>query len=165
MRESLPPGWLPPAGGPPGSWDDRYATGRICGPARGIDGALVSEDCFIMAESNGECNGIANRRLLPQHLADLRKSGLSDATIDTCGFRSLQIPAWVQDVLHWKRYGGELGSCLCIPFIDAEGKPTGYCRLKPDKPRKGKKTASRTSTNARRVPPIAPTSRLEPWPH
>jgi P4 family phage/plasmid primase-like protien len=83
-------------------------------------------------------NGAANGRLLPQHLADLRKSGLTDATIAACGFRSLEAPASVQDVLRWKRYRGELGPCLCIPFADGEGKPTGYCRLKPDRPRSGK---------------------------
>ncbi len=113
-----------------------------------------------MAESNGECNGIANRRLLPQHLADLRKSGLTDATIAACGFRSLEAPASVQDALCWKLYRGELGPCLCIPFPDAEGKPTGYCRLKPDKPRKGKEDGKprkyespKGSTNRAYFPP------------
>ncbi len=91
-----------------------------------------------MAESNGECNGIANRRLMPQHLADLRKSGLSDATDCRVRFPFVASAGSVQDVLHWKRYRGELGPCLGIPFPDAEGKPTGYCRLKPDSPRKGK---------------------------
>src|SRR5262249_5448047 len=63
---------------------------------------------------------------------------LSDAAIAACGFYSLQVPASVQSVLRWKRYKGELGDCLAIPFRDAEGRPTGYCRLKPDRPRKAK---------------------------
>src|SRR5262249_37449832 len=42
----------------------------------------------------------------------------------------------VQKTLRWKRYNGDLGSCLAIPFCDAAGMPTGYCRLKPDRPRK-----------------------------
>jgi putative DNA primase/helicase len=77
-------------------------------------------------------------RLTPSHLADLRRSGLSDDQIARCGFHSLQTAASVQQVLRWKRYTGELGDCLCIPFIDAKGKPSGYHRLKPDNPRKGK---------------------------
>jgi putative DNA primase/helicase len=93
---------------------------------------------MILPEEPARGNGKGNGRLLPQHLADLRKSGLTDATIAACGFRSLEAAASVQDVLRWKRYRGELGPCLCIPFADAEGKPTGYCRLKPDRPRSAK---------------------------
>jgi putative DNA primase/helicase len=76
--------------------------------------------------------------LLPQHLADLRRSGLSDEQIAACGFHSLQTPASVQKALRWKRYSGELGDCLCIPFVDADGKRINYVRLKPDAPRVGK---------------------------
>jgi putative DNA primase/helicase len=76
--------------------------------------------------------------LLPQHLADLRRSGLSDQQIAVCGFHSLQAPASVQKALRWKRYSGELGDCLCIPFVDADGKRINYVRLKPDAPRVGK---------------------------
>jgi putative DNA primase/helicase len=111
--------------------------------------------------SNETPNGYGgNGRLLPQHLADLRHSGLSDATITACGFRSLEAPASVQDVLRWKRYRGELGPCLCIPFADAEGKPTGYSRLKPDRPRKSKEDGKpvkyespKGSTNRAYFPP------------
>ena len=78
------------------------------------------------------------RSLLPQHLADLRKSGLSDATIKACGFHSLTHSGHVRLALRWKEYGGKLGPCLAIPFVDVNGKPTNYCRLKPDRPRKGK---------------------------
>src|SRR5206468_3537951 len=77
-------------------------------------------------------------RLLPQHLADLRKSGLSDEQIRWCGFHSLQAPARIQKALNWKRYNGQLGDCLAFPFLDAEGKLTEYVRLKPDRPRKDK---------------------------
>ncbi len=86
--------------------------------------------------ANGQAG--TNGRLLPQHLADLRKSGLSDEQIARCSFHSLQAPVSVQEALHWNRYKGELRDCLAIPFVDAEGKPTGYVRLKPDCPRKGK---------------------------
>jgi putative DNA primase/helicase len=77
-------------------------------------------------------------RLLPGHLADLRKSGLSDLQIAACGFYSLQAPATIKKVLRWGRYNGQLGCCLAIPFCDASGRSTGYVRLKPDSPRKGK---------------------------
>jgi P4 family phage/plasmid primase-like protien len=84
--------------------------------------------------SNGKPAGL-DGLLLPRHLADVRKSGLTDETISRCGYRSLQAPATIQKNLRWKRYNGELGDCLAIPFVDAEGKPTGYVRLKPDRPR------------------------------
>jgi P4 family phage/plasmid primase-like protien len=89
-----------------------------------------------------ECNGdnFLLNHLTPKHLADLRASGLSDQQISRCGFYSLQTAAGVQRILNWKRYDGALGDCLAIPFFDVDGKPTGYTRLKPDNPRKDKKT-------------------------
>jgi putative DNA primase/helicase len=87
---------------------------------------------------NGTATSTALPDLLPRHLDDLRKSGLTDETIAACGFRSLQAPQRIQQVLRWQRYKGELGDCLLIPFPDANGKPTGYARLKPDRPRKGR---------------------------
>jgi putative DNA primase/helicase len=82
--------------------------------------------------------GTTKSRLLPQHLADLRKSGLNDEAIAACGFHSLQAATSIQKALHWKSYRGELGPCLCIPFCDAQGNRVGYCRLEPDCPRKSK---------------------------
>jgi len=79
-----------------------------------------------------------NGTLLPQHLADLRKSGLSDATIADCGYISLQDLVSIRETLGWKRYDGKLGACLAFPFVNANGQPTGYVRLKPDRPRKDK---------------------------
>jgi hypothetical protein len=83
---------------------------------------------------------ITKNRVTPRHLADLRASGLSDQQIAACGFYSLQAPASIQAALRWKRYNGELGDCLAIPFVDAEGKRTDYTRLKPDRPRTDQKT-------------------------
>ena len=88
-------------------------------------------------EVNGTCTNEALTRLTPRHLAEFRESGLSDAQIAACEFYSLKAPGSIQAALR-KRNTGDLGDCICIPFIDAEGKATGYCRLKPDKPRKGK---------------------------
>jgi putative DNA primase/helicase len=87
-------------------------------------------------EVNGTATDKALAGLTSRHLADLRKSGLSDDQIAACGFHSLQTPASVQKALRWKRYKGELGNCLAIPFVNAAGKPTGCVRLKPDRPRK-----------------------------
>jgi putative DNA primase/helicase len=90
--------------------------------------------------SNGHTDTLAAAlsRLLPRHLIDLRKSGLSDEQIAACGFTSFQAPETIQKVLRWRRYRGELGPCLAIPFFDASGQPTGYDRLKPDRPRAAK---------------------------
>jgi len=74
--------------------------------------------------------------LLPQHRADLKRSGLTDATIAACRFRSIQRQEKVQKLLGWNP--GDLGSCLVFPFFDAAGEYTGYSRLKPDRPRKDK---------------------------
>jgi hypothetical protein len=61
---------------------------------------------------------------------------LSDSQILACGFHSLRTASAIQKALCWKRYEGTLGECLCIPFADHAGKPIGYSRLKPDRPRK-----------------------------
>jgi putative DNA primase/helicase len=83
--------------------------------------------------------GHSHPTLLPHHLADLRKSGLSDEQIGGCGFHSLQAPDSIQTALRWKGYRGELGDCLAFPFLDAAGnRVPGYLRLKPDRPRKAK---------------------------
>ena len=89
-------------------------------------------------EMNGTARLLTLDRLTPRHLADLRASGLSDRQIAACGIYSMQAPASIQAALRWKRYDGELGDCLAFPFVDAEGKPTGYVRLKPDRPRNRK---------------------------
>jgi len=89
---------------------------------------------MIIGNDKPHVNGL----LTPKHLADLRLSGLSDAQIIACRFQSLQTASDVQKILNWKRYRGELGDCLCIPFVDADGKSAEYARLKPDSPRKAK---------------------------
>jgi P4 family phage/plasmid primase-like protien len=88
-------------------------------------------------DANGKPPGV-DTLLLPQHLADLRKSGLSDDYIRRCYFYSLQASARIQKVLTWRRYNGELGDCLAIPFTDSKGNRHGYIRLKPDRPRTNK---------------------------
>ncbi|OWK34182.1 DUF3854 domain-containing protein [Fimbriiglobus ruber] len=82
-------------------------------------------------------------RLLPQHLADLRGSGLSDDQILRCRFRSLSDPADVAKWLRWpeRKKAAGLGPCLAFPFYDPAGAFLDYVRLKPDRPRTLKKKA------------------------
>ena len=77
-------------------------------------------------------------RLLPQHLDDLRRSGLSDEQIQRCGFHSESDPAKWSKLLKWKSAPKSAGPVLCIPFFGADGEPLDYVRVKPDKPRKAK---------------------------
>ncbi|MFL5242384.1 MAG: phage/plasmid primase, P4 family [Gemmataceae bacterium] len=77
--------------------------------------------------------------LLPQHLADLRRSGLSDCQIAACGFTSSNRQHDVAEWLNWESPAKSIMPCLIFPFVDLDGKGSGYCRVKPDKPRKDKK--------------------------
>lgn len=73
--------------------------------------------------------------LLPQHLADLRASGLSDVQVSAASLYSESDPAAVAALLHWKRPATNLGSCLCFPFVSTDGAPLGHVMVKPDRPR------------------------------
>ena len=84
--------------------------------------------------------------LTPAHLADLRKSGLSDATVAAAGLCSCSEPALLSRLLRYKgrRPAAALGSCLLIPFrepdgtpmrhADLDGQPIDYVRVKPEHP-------------------------------
>jgi putative DNA primase/helicase len=86
------------------------------------------------ANGNGKPAG-----LLPQHLADLDRSGLSAEQVAACGFRSATDPKRIADLLGWRRPAAALGPCLAIPFPGPDGRPSGYWRFKPDRPRTSKK--------------------------
>jgi len=73
--------------------------------------------------------------LLPQHLADLRRSGLSDEQIRRCGFRSSSDAEQIGRWLRWQKPAKVLGPCLVIPFAGADAKFLEYVRVKPDRPR------------------------------
>ena len=77
----------------------------------------------------------AIENLLPQHLEDLRRSGLSDEQIVAGGFRSEANPANWSKYLNWDAPRSDRGAAMCIPYFGADGKPFGYVRLKLDKPR------------------------------
>jgi hypothetical protein len=79
------------------------------------------------------------RKLLaPQHLADLRRSGLSTKTILAAGLRTEHGAREIAELLHWSRPAPSLGECLVIPFADLDGERIDYQRLKPDTPRTDK---------------------------
>jgi hypothetical protein len=91
--------------------------------------------------------------LLPQHLADLRGSGLNDDTIRSCGFYSTTNRDTIARVLGLSSLtiAGNMGPCLVLPFRDPADASLylDYIRLKPDAPRpradgsgKGKKYES-----------------------
>ena len=79
--------------------------------------------------------------LLPQHLDDLRRSGLSDETIAACRFRSFTGKA-IRRILGWDAASAGIGPCLGIPFPSPDGTLNGYARLKPDNPRRSPKDGS-----------------------
>jgi uncharacterized membrane protein YgcG len=73
--------------------------------------------------------------LLPQHLADLHKSGLSDEYITSVKcFHSATNQAKIARCLRWKAppKGAGFGPCLAISFDNSDGKPKSYWRFKPD---------------------------------
>jgi len=72
--------------------------------------------------------------LLPHHLADLRRSRLSDATIQAAGLYSEDNYVKLAALLDWRKWPKKCGPAIVFPFID-ENAVNGYCRLKPDTPR------------------------------
>src|SRR5687768_9227765 len=74
--------------------------------------------------------------LLPQHLADLRRSELTDETIRGNGLYSTEDVQWIATAFRMRAQAAAgLGPCLVITYHDAAGRDTGYSRLKPDYPR------------------------------
>lgn len=84
---------------------------------------------------DGASSGVNDGKLLPQHLADLRKSGLSDVMIEAAGVDSVTDPAEIGRILKWKYPAKKLGACLRIPFPHRDGKRSKFARLRPDTPR------------------------------
>jgi hypothetical protein len=87
-----------------------------------------------MTQSNG-----TSPDLLPQHLDDLRRSGLVDETIRAAHLRSEKDSKLIGALLGWRGPAKTLGDCLVFPYPDRDGTYNGYSRVKPDKPRVGKK--------------------------
>jgi hypothetical protein len=85
------------------------------------------------------------RKLLSQHLDDLRRSGITEATARAVGLYSVDDPAEVARLLGWGRPAVELGPCMVFLYFEPDGSPMMYrradgtlgqvLRLKPDHPR------------------------------
>lgn len=83
----------------------------------------------------------ASLDLAPDHLADLRRSGLTDATIRAAGIRTERDARQVRTLLNWSGASPkELGPCLVLPYFQPDGSRDGYVRIKPSRPRKDRKT-------------------------
>lgn len=80
----------------------------------------------------------------PKHLADLRASGLTDETITANGLFTETDAGAVGKLLNWEGPARGLGPCLVFPFLDRDGKPTGYSVVKPDMPLKRKDKSDKT---------------------
>ena len=72
--------------------------------------------------------------ILPHHVAELRKSGLSDETIAAAELYSETSVVKVKALLETKTFPSRCLPGLVFPFTNAEGK-NGYCRIRPDHPR------------------------------
>jgi len=72
--------------------------------------------------------------LLPQHLADLHRSGLTDETIKADGYYSETDPGLIARMLNWDRPARTLGPCLVIPFRKLDDTRNWFCRVRPDHP-------------------------------
>jgi len=81
-------------------------------------------------ENNASIAGI-----LPHHLAELRESGLSDTTIIAAGIKSETNYQRLTAILGHRKLPKRMAPAIVFPFVSAEG-TNGYCRIKPDTPRK-----------------------------
>jgi putative DNA primase/helicase len=73
--------------------------------------------------------------VLAHHLAALRARGLTDETIKAAGITSEYSKDRLATLLKWKRPWKTLAPAILIPFYAADGS-NGYCRVRPDTPRK-----------------------------
>lgn len=87
------------------------------------------------SESAGKNGSDRPGDLDPEHLADLRRSGLTDATIYAAGLYTERDPIAIGRLLGRKGPAHMFGSCLAFPFRDAAGNVNGYTRFKPSRPR------------------------------
>jgi hypothetical protein len=72
------------------------------------------------------------RVLAPNHLADLRKSGLTDETVALAGLYSEGKSKPIADILGWRWTNG---GALVFPFVDYDSRKQVMSRIKPDSPR------------------------------
>ena len=74
--------------------------------------------------------------LLPNHLAELRASGLTDETIAANNVHSESDPKAVGKLLNWSTgRAKQLGAVLVYPHFGRDGNPLDHATVKPDHPR------------------------------
>ncbi len=73
--------------------------------------------------------------ILYHHLVDLRRSGLSDGTIEDNKLRSVVNRSEIVEILGWDP--GDIGPALAFRFRHPDGTFNGFRRIKPDRPRPG----------------------------
>lgn len=78
---------------------------------------------------------VGNKQLLPHHLKDLRKSGLTDETIAAAGIYSETDYDNLKVILGCTYRPKKLAPALVFPYLDQGGQPSGYQVIKPDRPR------------------------------
>ena len=78
----------------------------------------------------------AKCELATHHASELLKSGITYADAQDAGIYSESDPDCIKGLLNWKRRPDGLGNCLVILYRNAKGRLNGYCRIKPDQPRK-----------------------------
>jgi putative DNA primase/helicase len=102
-----------------------------------------------------------------KHRADLEASGLTPEAIAAGGFYTEADPVTVGKLLNWKGPARRLGPCLVIPFLNPDGTPSGYCRVKPGRPREkaGKRFKYESPVgqpNRAYLPPLARAALADP---
>ena len=75
------------------------------------------------------------RRLLKQHIQDFAKSGLTAADAQAAGIYSESDAGRLGKLLGWNGPALALGPAWVAQFLDADGAPTGYVGVKPDRSR------------------------------
>jgi putative DNA primase/helicase len=90
-------------------------------------------------------------KLSDAHRAHLRTSGLSDATIDACGFYTETDGAKLKQMLNWtEERRWHLGAAIVIPFyVPGETAPVLH-RVRPDKPRRANEKKRRRATEKKK---------------
>ncbi len=89
---------------------------------------IATQQPTTAGKSNGQPTA-----LHPNHLAELRASGLTDETIRAAGIRSEHNRDKLAAILNRKSWPQTLGAALVFPYVDSEGTTTLH-RVKPDRP-------------------------------
>ena len=101
-------------------------------------------------------------KLLPQHLAQLRASGLSDDTIRASLVFSLSDPAQIAKALNWTAaYAAALGPCLVFPYLGPDG-VLRQTRIRPDTPRQKKEKDGKKKGRGKEEGPSKPIKYEQP---